>query len=309
VFIRRLAHDFSSNGKLTQRHLADLGIPEAQHKAFVQFVLTHPDGMPTQLNGPQGELYAQAVRTFTRQSIMAPSSTHKPRYMSSPLGRIIGQLQSFNYALYENVIKRVGRMAKEGAVGKDYTLSERAQLVTPALMVPLLWAGAYALGEGRDALFGDPNRREEMSGTDKAIRAVSRGSPIAPIDPAVNYATSARYRTDAAKFAAGPVLGSAFTGMDAARDVFFTNAEGTNTQERKAMKAVYDIFIEPAANLAIGMTPVSPVSAIATQVVGSGGVREAFVSSAAGEAKKKGGSTGRDSGRDGGRSSGRDSGR
>lgn len=310
VFMRRVAKDFSAGGKLTKRHLADLGIPEAKQAEFVKFVLSKNGGMPgsADLTGPMGDLYASAVRNFTRQSIMSPSATLRPSYMHSPIGKVIGQLQSFNYAFYENVIKRVGRMSAEAVTGKDYTLAERAQLITPMAMIPMLWSAAYVLGEGRDALLGDPARRNEETTGHKVIKAIGRGAPIAPIEPLVNYATSARYRTDAVKFFAGPVIGTLSTGVDATRDVFMANSENTNTAERKAATAVYNMLIEPTVNLALGLTPLSPVSAAATQAVGSGTMREKFVGGLAGEKKVKSGS-GRDAGRDSGRNSGRDSGR
>jgi hypothetical protein len=302
VFMRRLAHDFDAGGKLTKRHLADLGVPEAKQAEFVQFVLSKNGGMPgaSDLTGPMGDAYARAVRTFTRQSIMAPSAALKPKYMSTPIGSIIGQLQSFNYAFYENVMKRAGRMTKEAVTGADYTMAERTQLIAPTAMIPLLWAGAYALGESRDAVLGDPNRRKDETQGHKVIKAIGRGAPIAPIEPLVQYATSARYRTDAVKFFAGPVIGTLSTGADATRDVFMANSSNTNTAERKAAKAAYDMLFEPTINLALGLTPVSPLSAVATQVAGSGAVREKFVAGVAGE-KKAGRDAGRDSGRDSGR--------
>lgn len=305
VFIRRLAIDHAAGGKLTARQLNDLGVPESQHAAFAKFVQSKSGGMPTaaDLSGSaMGDLYAKAVRTFTHQSIMMPSATLKPRYMHSPIGAIIGQLQSFNYAFYENVMKRTGRMAKEAVTGADYTMAERAQLLAPIATIPMLWAAAYAIGEGRDALLGDPNARKDDTPGKKILRAVSRGAPIAPIDPIAQYLSSARYRTDAVKFAAGPVIGTISSGADAARDLAFSNSDKTNTAERKAAKAFYDLFLEPTANLALGVTPVSPLSAAATQAAGAGGVREKFVSSLAGPAKPK---NERDTGRTSGRTNSR----
>lgn len=304
VFVRRLALDFASGGKLVRRQLADLGVPDGEQAAFAAFVRGANGGMPnaSHLTGPLGDTYARAVRTFVRQSIMAPSSTHRPAYMNSPIGKVIGQLQSFNYAFWENVWKRSGRMAAEAATGAGYTAMERAQLMAPMMTIPMLWAAAYAIGEGRDALLGDPNRRKEETGTQKALKAMGRGAPIAPLDPIINYAASARYRTDALKFIAGPVAGTAAGGADAMRDALLNNSDKTNTAERKAAKAAYDLLLEPTVNFALGFTPVSPVSAALTQTAGSGQLREKFVSSVAGPQTEKGGkSTGRETGRPVGR--------
>jgi hypothetical protein len=289
VFIRRLAKDLS--GKLNTRYLADLGIPADKVDAFKAFVLSKSDGMPGtgDLKGEMGDLYRTAVRKFVSQSIMNPAATAKPSWMSHPIGAVMGQLQSFNYAFYENVIKRTVRLLKESTTGEGYTGLERAKMVMPLVISPLLVAAQYAIGEGRDALLGDPNRREKETEKDKLLKAFSRGLPIAPLDPLINYISSAKYQRGAAQSFAGPVGGVAATGLDAGRDAFLNNSDKTNTQERAAAKAVWDIFIEPAVNLALYSTPVSPISAVVTQAAGSGHVREnLFVTPLAGPKKQPG---------------------
>jgi hypothetical protein len=287
VFIRRLAKE--NGGKLNARHLADLGVPADKVAAFNAFVNSKNDGMPGlgDMNGDMGNLYRVAVRKFVSQSVMNPSATTKPSWMSHPIGAIVGQLQSFNYAFYENVIKRNVRLAKESATGEGYTGLERAKMVMPMVISPLLIAAAYAIGEGRDALLGDPNRRKVETDKEKLLKAASRGMPIAPLDPLINYISSAKYQRGAAQSFAGPVAGVAATGLDAARDAVLNNSPKSNTQERAAAKAVWDIFIEPAVNLALYSTPVAPVSAAITQAAGSGHVREKlFVTPLAGPKKQ-----------------------
>jgi hypothetical protein len=295
VFIRRLAKEVDEGGgKLVERHLAELGVPKEQAKSFAKFVLSKNDGMPMvgDLAGAHGEVYRAAVRRFVMQSIMLPDATTKPSWMSHPLGAVLGQLQSFNYAFYENVIKRNARLAKEAATGADYTKMERARMLAPLAIMPLLVVTAYVIGEARDAVLGDPNRRKEETTGQKWTKAASRGLPIAPLDPWINYVTSARYQRGAADFFAGPAIGTGGRGLDAARNALFNNSDETNTAERQAAKAAYDIVIEPAVNMALTRTPVGIGSAAVTQIAGSGGVREKFVSAVAGPDKKRqGGST------------------
>jgi hypothetical protein len=289
IFIRRLALD--AKGKLNTRHFADLGIPADKVEAFSKFVNKHPDGMPgaADLKGEMGDLYRVAVRKFVSQSQMNPSATTKPSWMSHPIGAVVGQLQSFNYAFYENVIKRNVRLARESATGSGYTNIERAKMVAPMMISPLLIATAYAIGEGRDELLGDPNRRKVETDREKWLKAASRGMPIAPLDPVINYFSSAKYQRGAAQSFAGPVAGVAATGFDAARDTFMNNSEKTNTQERAAARATWDIFVEPAINLALFAAPVAPLSAAITQAAGSGQVREKFfVTPLAGAKHEKG---------------------
>lgn len=293
IFVRRLAKEMEEGGgKLTKRHLAELGVPEEQAAAFAKYALSKNDGMPGggDLTGTMGDLYRVAVRKFVSQSIMDPNAGTRPGWMNHPLGAIVGQLQSFNYAFYENVLKRNARLLKEAAKGTDYTALERAQMAMPTLMLPLVAGFAAAIGEARDAAFGDPERREKETTTEKVIKAVSRGTPVAPLDPWLNIWSSARYNRSFAESASGPVLGTLARAADAARDLFFKNSEKTNTSERRALKAVWDIFIEPSINLALHFSPLGKaVNAVATQVAGSGQVREkALLEPAAGERKKPG---------------------
>jgi hypothetical protein len=76
--------------------------------------------------------------------------------------------------------------------------------------------------------------------------------------------------------------------LDAARDAFLKNSENTNTQERRALKAVWDILIEPTVNAMLFASPVSLASAAITQAAGSGDVRDKLlVDPLAGEAKPR----------------------
>lgn len=292
VFIRRLAKDMEGNGNLTKRYLAELGVPTEQAKDFSKYVLARRDGMPVQgdLDGSLGDLYRVAVRKFVAGGIMDPHAALRPKWMNHPLGAVVGQLQAFNYAFYENVLKRTAKLTKDALTEADYTMGERAQMVMPMLMLPMVTAVAFAVGEARDAVFGDPEKRAKETGTEKAIKAVSRGTPIAPIDPFINYLTAARYGRSFTEAMSGPVFSTGGRVLDSIRDAFLKNSEHTNTQERRAWKSVWDIFIEPTVNAMLFASPVSMASAAITQAAGSSAVREKLlVAPAAGEPKKEAG--------------------
>lgn len=298
VFIRRLAKDMQGKrGKLTQRYLAELGVPEAQAKAFSDYVLSKNGGnlAARDVTGPMGELYRTAIQRFMNQSIMAPDVITRPKWASSPFGSVIAQLQSFNYAFYENVLKRNAKLVKDAALNKEgFTNDERMRMLAPTLMLPLLVGVAAAVGELRDALLGSPERRREESTADKAIKAFSRGVPIAPLDPWLNLISGAKYNSTAAQRAAGPVLGKTLDSTDALLRWAFNDNPKTNAAERQLSKAAYDMLIEPTVNFFLpGMKYLLPgvlmppiFKAAATQFVGAGGVREAFMTATAGEKKK-----------------------
>lgn len=296
VFLRRQAKGILEGSKLAKRNLAELGVKFQDMEEFAKSVLAHNDGMIVAsdlqaMNKAHSDLYRSAMRRFADQSIQAPNSTHRPAWMATPMGSILGQLQSFNYSFYENVLKRQARLMKEGATGSDYSLAERAKLFSGLVTLPMLYAVGFAIGEGRDIALGDPHRREEETAGDRALKNLSRSVPIAPLDPWINYVTAARYQRGSTDFFAGPALGTFGRGLDAARNAAFNNNPKTNTAERNAAKALYDVFIEPTVNLALTGVPGGTAARVAagavTQAVGSGRTREQFVSAVAGKKKER----------------------
>ena len=294
VFVRRLSKNIADGDKLSVRYLKELGVPEAQVKEFAAWVSSQNDGMPSagNLSGKHADLYRVAIRRFVSQSIMEPGKTTKPAWMSHPIGAVVGQLQSFNYAFYENVWKRNMKMAGEavtgrGEGGEQWSRLDRARLAYPLLSMPALVGVAFAIGELRDEVFGDKKKRAEETTGQKLLKAASRGVPIAPIDPVLNYFTAVKYQRGAAESFAGPVIGKMATTADAARNALLNNNPKTNTAERQIAKNTYDLFIEPSIQLALSVSPMSPFSVIATQAAAAGSTRSTFVDAVAGKDKRK----------------------
>ena len=295
TFIRRLAIEAADGGKLSAKYLGELGIPADKVAGFSKWLTATADGLPAvgDLKGAESDLYRVAMRRFVRQSIMTPDQTTKPAWMSHPLGSIVGQLQSFNYGFLENVWKRNARLLGEAAKNDgEFSTSERFRMAAPMLMMPLLAGAAFVIGEARDALLGDPNHRKTEEGWQKALKAASRGAPVAPIDPLLNWASSARYRRGSAESFSGPFLGKAARGFDNMRDYVANNSATTNTQERRLAQDVWDLVVEPTGNLLLAAAPATPlgkaVAVLGTQALGAGQVREkAFVEPLAGKKKEK----------------------
>ena len=71
------------------------------------------------------------------------------------------------------------------------------------------------------------------------------------------------------------------------------NSPRTNTAERNASKALYDLAVEPAANAALAVLAPAKLGALGIQVMGGlnlpelGQVRENFVTALAGRARPK----------------------
>jgi hypothetical protein len=292
IYLRRLIKNVAEDGdRLSMRFLREMGVPKGQEAAFAQHFLKINDGHPTSgdLTGVHGEQYRTAIGRFMDQSIMAPNRSTRPAWASSPVGSIVAQLQSYNYAFYENVWKRAGKLAYDAAnIKNDYNMAERARLLQPLATIPVLVAAAFIIGEGRDALLGDPNKRKKEDGTDKMLKAMSRGAPLAPIDGMLNFISAARYQKSFASSISGPAFGKIGEGMEAARSMAVDNKPGTNAAERKLAKAAYDLVIEPSVNLGLSIAGVPSVGTAAiTQAVGAGQTKEAFVTAIAGPEKRK----------------------
>jgi hypothetical protein len=298
VFMRRSAIRAQQGGKLGTRNLMEVGIPEKDVQGFSQWLAGLSDGMPTaaDLNSKAGQKYAAMYRSallrFNAQSIQVVDKTLKPQWMAGHWGATIGQLQSFNYAFWENVWKRQGRLLKDAATGKGYTPQERASMtVAPMISMTIMFGIGLAVGEARDKLLGDPKRRQEETAKDKLLKAASRTLPVAPIDPLLNWVTAARYQRGTTDFLAGPALSTIARGADSFSGLALHNSENTNTAERAAYKVLWDLGIEPATNAILALTTAGMLgtagSAVLTQVAGSGDVREKFVSSMAGPDQRK----------------------
>lgn len=296
TFVRRLAKGV--DGKLNRDYLGEVGIPADKADAFAKWLMSANDGMPSAADlraaSPEmRKLYMTAMRKFEADSIMRPNMTTRPAWMNKPVLGLLGQLQSYNYAFYNHVLKRVVKNAWKGLTDNDYTALERMQLAKPLLMLPMLAAMQGAVGEIRDALLGDPDR--ELETWQKITRAFSRGIPVAPVDPIVNVVTGAKYQRSSTETIAGPTAGTVGRFADAYIDYYFKNSEGTNTQERAVAKSFFDVVMEPTAavmlSYAWGNSPwqVKAGLAAARQAAGSGQVRDEFIEGVAGPKRARSG--------------------
>jgi hypothetical protein len=285
VFLRRLALDVANGGtrqNSSRALLRELGIENTD--AFAGWLagkggtLSRAD---LRVEGDMEEAYKTALIRFSRQSSLAPDPSIKPRYASHPLGSLIFQLNSYTYAFQKNVLNRVAKGALEATTKGGYNLADRATLLAPAMMLPLLAAIQYGLDEPRQEVLGAPGGRKDDTPEKQALRALGRGMPTI-YEPFINWHTGARYGRDAATMAAGPVIGSAFSGADA---FIRPNSPNTNTGERKHAEALWNLAIEPllqAATTALPMAARVP----ATFYTGSGRAREAFTEAVAGPKKQ-----------------------
>lgn len=305
TFLRRLSKDAASGRTpgLVARSLSELGIPTDKVPAFSKWLSSTKDGRPelADLKGEMGELYKTALFRFVDQSIMRPNASTRPTWASHPLGRVVFQLQSFQYAFAANVLGRAGRRVFDAVDPRSaLTGFERAKLASQVIVPLALYTAAQTgLSMGRDAVRGDPVKKKEEKPYEATLRHLSRAGLTGYSDPLLNAITGARYGRDPATTLIGPTFSRWLDGLKVGSDLALRNTDKTNTQERAAARWVYDLLFEPAVNMALSVAAPgsSLVAAGVTQAVGSGRTREAAISAIAGPKAETGRGGGRASSR------------
>lgn len=320
VFLRRLSLDVSegtSRAKSSMGFLKELGVEDPQ--AFAKWYASHEGGSPTLKDiqiakGSQNpdtskmhEQFARAVTRFVDQSVMAPTTATRPSWANTPTGSLAFMLQSYSYAFSKNVLKRAKDGAVRAATEKDLTMADRAALLAPGAMLPMLVAIQYGMGYVREAAFGsekaqEKREKEKPAQIDlplvpafkldqhdfKVMKAIDQAGFFGIFNPSINMVLSHRFERDAATALAGPAVGGVLSGADTMMKSWVKNSPNTNTAERNNAGAFYDLVIKPAvAGLGAALPPIPGALAIGASA--SGNVRDAYRDWAAGPEKKKGG--------------------
>lgn len=240
--------------------LRELGVPEGQEAAFARFVAGLGDDIPnpTELTGAMGDIYRTAVYRFVEQSIMRPDTTTRPKWASTPFGRVAFHLQNYGYVFGKNVLARPLNAYRSVAAGEAPPIYAAVMTAQFVLLATTLVAAQAALSEGRDEIdrqlrkaLGQKGPRSEQSDMAKAERAVSRAGLLGALDPYWNFLSGVRYNRGFLEFVAGPTLGS-FAGVGTtAAAAIVRNSDKTNAAERKLAQVTYRSVAEPAAQAAI----------------------------------------------------------
>lgn len=109
-----------------------------------------------------------------------------------------------------------------------------------------------------------------------------------PLDPLVQAFRGLKYQRDLTSLTAGPAAGSILQNIQDIGSYFVRpNAEGNNTQARKAARATYNLTIGPAFTWAAANAPGGPLTGtlagLAAMYAGSGEAQERFTTAVAGE--------------------------
>ena len=291
-YLDTLAGDLESKSARTRnradRYLRELGIkdPKAFGKILRERGFTLEEVSADK--GPAAD-YGTALMRFVNQTIMMPSRAEKPTWAAHPVGSLVFSLMGYSYGFKKNVLDRAGRLAIDGVRLKD-----------PALLIPALSLTVMAAFQGlndtylRPFLFGSSYDFSKETPTETMLRVVDRAGFTGGLSPVVNAVKAVRYDRDLATSLSGPVAG---TLLDAGQKIFVdpfsdSNSKNTNTAERNAAGALYDVAIEPALDAFAAARLLGPVKTGAIMATGNreGGVlpgdRSAFVDEVGGEKAK-----------------------
>lgn len=76
------------------------------------------------------------------------------------------------------------------------------------------------------------------------------------MDLPLNILTGIKYSRDPATIAAGPIIGGGLEALKAGIELYGdNNSPNTNTNERRAMKYVYEVIMKPIMNSALSLAP------------------------------------------------------
>lgn len=227
-------------------YLRELGIKDPQ--AFAERLRTgspSPEDLRGKDAGFEAE-YATALLRFADQSVLLPNRAVKPGWASHPLGSLIFALQSYNYAFKKQVLDRVGRETVAAFKERDIT-----KLAPAAGLVMLTGITAMITGLRHQLYGGNGDPAHPQSDTAYALETADRAGLFGAMSPLFNAFAGLRYRRSVGHVLEGSVLGRAFDGLDAVGTLATNNSPTTNTAERKAAGAVYDLAVKPFEN-AIG---------------------------------------------------------
>jgi hypothetical protein len=139
--------------------LAELGVPEADHQAFISWMKTLKGTDARQRmalltdGSPMSKLYEEAQVRFTNQTAIRSNRAHRPVFQDNIMGKMFLQLQSFSYSYAAEANSRIYDNLKRSASSGDYTMADRMRLIAPALMLPLAVLAFGAMFELRNKLF------------------------------------------------------------------------------------------------------------------------------------------------------------
>jgi hypothetical protein len=265
-FVDALAHDLVSSSARTKvraaGYLRELGVKDPE--AFgAQLRNKAPSLEDMRADNGFARDYSTALLRFANQSVLMPTRAVKPTWASHPLGSLLFALQSYNYAFKKNVLDRIGRETLASIKERD---PNRLAAAGGLVVLTGVTAMVQAL---RHTIYGTPNSQEEETPMHYALETLDRTGIFGAASPLLNAFQGLRYKRSVGQVLQGSVIGRASQAADAIGGLAVSNSENTDTAERKAAGAIYDMVVRPTVN-AVGAGVLKGAAGSAV-ILGTGG--------------------------------------
>lgn len=241
-----LSGDLSSpNAKTASRarkHLADLGITDAD--AFAQRMTTDNGiGLDeiTARSSQEAIDYGAALVRFSQDNVMQPGRTSKPVWATHPFGSLVFSLMSFSYGFKRRIIDRVVNTSKAAIRDRDIMMAAPAAGLA-ALVAFQYYNDTYI----RPYFFGSNYDFDNETTFDATMRTLDRSGMFGPASRPINAMMGLRYRRGLVESLVGPAIGRPADVVGKVGNYLLNDNPNTNTHERAAVKAIYEMVVEPA---------------------------------------------------------------
>lgn len=196
-----------------------------------------------------GRIYSTLVGRLVDQSVQAPSAVDRPYYLNTTMGKITGGLLSFSFAYQRNVLIKSAKRLSRTLDQQGATDATKLALLKLLPTFVALYASQLLVTIAREAMLGgDKWEEEEKKGTLESWLmqlAFDRSGFYGAFNPIINTINAVRYQKDAVGLMAGAGPAYVFSNFDRLIKYFNQNSENTNSGERQAVKALYELSMLP----------------------------------------------------------------
>jgi len=269
VWFNVLSHDILDTDSKPHRKRAairefvEAGIPENRVEEFSHYVQSLNMGLPSidesYLPQTMPQMYMTAIGYITDHIIQNPSKMDRPLMANSPTGRFVYGLMSFQFAYYDNIIKRKLGNIKEDFQKDGFAVgaAHSAEFAAAFALQLSLASTVFLL---RSALFNpdllDKKMEDEELFDYVAAGGFSYASPLSPLaSMGYNIWSSAKYQKDLSNYFVGAQASYYLQPAEAWKNYFMNNSENTDTQDRHATEASYRMFVGLPSSILSGYIP------------------------------------------------------
>lgn len=266
AFVRHLAFDDASVSNT--RHLNGLGVPEAVHAGFKEWVKGLQDGTGTPSfedfakPGKYPDMMQLAAQRVVNQVLMRPTAAFRPTWAEHPIGSLVYGITSYAQAFNKLATERAWNMGKAALTEGGLTPRDRIAMLAPAAFVATLWTPIqYALWSLRqDTLNANPDKPPKLptSTAGWIERIASTTGLLGRYEMPYNLIAGIKFSRDPASSLTGPEISGLSDVVKRSVDAFNATKEQGVNAKRNLADSIYRNMVYPALMAAMVHTPLPP---------------------------------------------------